>query len=76
MGNNINGIIYRCSASGRAEGGEGVGGLVGSNDEGWLNESFATGPVSGNFNVGGMMGNLWIGRELLCDRKRAWSTTR
>jgi len=57
VGNNTNGIIYRCSAGGRVEGGEGVGGLVGFNDEGWLNQSFATGAISGDFNVGGLLGN-------------------
>ena len=55
VGENV-GLIQESSASGRVEGHNNAGGLVGGNNTGSITNSYATGMVSGDSSVGGLAG--------------------
>ncbi|MFO7678343.1 MAG: GLUG motif-containing protein [Thermoplasmatota archaeon] len=57
VGFNVNGLVYRCSATGNVTGGWYVGGLVGRNLDSTVIDSYATGMVSGSTAVGGLAGD-------------------
>jgi len=48
--------LYNSSASGNITGGENVGGLVGSNEDGYIEKSHSSVTVNGEWKVGGLVG--------------------
>lgn len=48
--------LFSCSVSGTVTGNENVGGLVGSNENGYIEKSYSSVNVNGNWKVGGLVG--------------------